>query len=176
MEPPLIISITGPESSGKSTLANQLALHFNAPCTEEYARTYLNSTGGLYAIDDLDNICLGQLKLQDEAVKTARDLVIFDTDMLVLSIWSKFRFGKVSALIESALRTSRVSLYLLCKPDIIWTPDPFRESPNQSERDLLFDLYAQYLIGLNARYMVVSGNYDNRFQSAIQAIESFENI
>jgi NadR type nicotinamide-nucleotide adenylyltransferase len=169
---PLIVAVTGPESSGKSVLSAQLAEHFDAPKCEEYAREYLENTGGKYFYEDLDLICRGQLKLQEETIKQAGKLAIFDTDMLVLYVWSKFRFGKVSPVIDSALKQSSVDLYLLCKPDIEWTPDPFRESPNQTERDAIFELYEQYLKNVKARYVVISGTFNTRLQSGTNAVAS----
>ena len=168
---PLKVSLTGPESSGKSTLTLQLASYFGAPFADEYARKFLEHKAGRYDFQDLDEICRGQLEFHSAALLLANDIVLFDTDMIVLYIWSQFRFGRVSPAIESAFMKSDIDLYLLCKPDITWTPDPFRESPLQQERDILFNMYEQMLKLISAKYIVIHGNEDNRMQLAVDAIK-----
>ncbi len=168
---PLKVSLTGPESSGKSTLTSQLAAFFNAPYVEEFAREFLKHTAGQYNYNDLERICLGQQELNKRASSIAKQVVFFDTDMLVLYIWSEFRFGNVSPMIEKALLQSDVDLYLLCKPDIDWSPDPFRESPLQRERDQLFEMYEQKLKLISAKYIIIHGSEASRFEIASLAVK-----
>lgn len=47
------IVVIGPESTGKSTLCEQLAAHFNTAWCPEYARAYLNENGKEYSYNDL---------------------------------------------------------------------------------------------------------------------------
>lgn len=164
------VAITGPESSGKSELAKALAIHFSTAHSIEYARTYLTEKGGGYDIEDLDLICEGQLEEEENAEEAANRLVFFDTDMLVLKIWSEFRFGKVSKRIQQAYDKADYDLTLLCKPDLPWTPDHLRESPKQSERDELFELYKEALVKRNQPYTVISGAGESRLDLGIQAV------
>ncbi|PIQ21323.1 MAG: ATPase, partial [Cytophagales bacterium CG18_big_fil_WC_8_21_14_2_50_42_9] len=57
----LKVAITGPESTGKSTLAQQLAAHYNTMWVPEYARTYISELPGRYTAQDVENIARGQL-------------------------------------------------------------------------------------------------------------------
>ena len=59
---PFIITIVGPESSGKTTLARQLAADLGCPWVPEYAREYLDGLGRTYEEDDLQIIARGQLE------------------------------------------------------------------------------------------------------------------
>lgn len=166
----LKISITGPESAGKSELTNALADHYNTSYAAEYARTYLEKTDGTYDLSDLTEIAKGQLENEEKAITEARQICFFDTDMLVLKIWAEFRFALVPEVIESAFRQKRYDHYLLCKPDLDWEADPFRESPDQSERDKLFEIYKNELEKIGASYHVITGRGDLRLKSAIDFI------
>lgn len=97
---PKKIVIIGPESTGKSTLCDQLANHFNTIWVKEFAREYLLKNGMNYSFDDLLTIAKGQLRGEDEAVEQVRsnvsknqDLLIVDTDMYVMKVWAEFVFN-----------------------------------------------------------------------------------
>jgi NadR type nicotinamide-nucleotide adenylyltransferase len=170
------IAITGPESSGKSELTHALALHYGTSMAREYARAYLMDTQGKYNETDLTAICKGQMEKEDEAVRLAEKLVFFDTDMLLIKIWSLYRFGNVPLLIDQANNHRPYHLRLLCRSDLPWEPDPFRESPDQKERDLLFGIYEKQLQAMGARYEVVEGHGEARLDSALRAIKRHFNL
>lgn len=73
------IALYGPESTGKSTLAQQLASHFKTNWVAEYARDYLqdkwNSTQEICTPEDLLPIAIGQVALENTALQTATDFV-----------------------------------------------------------------------------------------------------
>ncbi len=165
------VAITGPESSGKSDLAKALADHFDTAYAPEFARVYLEKNGSNYSFEDLDEICRGQIAEEEKAVAAAKEICFFDTDMLVLKIWSKFRFGRVSNFVKQSALLRKYDHYLLCKPDLPWSPDPLRESPSQEERDVLFNLYRNELESGNCSYSIVEGKGDKRLDSAISAIK-----
>lgn len=167
------IAITGPECSGKSTLAQHLAAHFGVSYVPEYARTYLKGTSGQYVFEDLEHIFQGQMALEAKAMAAAGELlVICDTDVLVIKIWSQYRFGKVAPDVEEAFFSNRYTHYLLCKPDVPWQPDPFRESPQLQERNLLFGYYRKALTSIHAPYTIIEGTLSQRLQRAIEAINA----
>lgn len=169
------IAITGPEASGKSELAAALAKYYNTAYAPEYARKYLENKNGQYSFQDLDKIALGQIKNEELAVKRAREICFFDTDMLVMYVWSSFRFGKVSPLIKKALSQREYDHWLLCKPDLPWEEDPLRESPNQKEREELFQIYEDYLkLNFPSQFTIVEGLGANRLNTAISAIEDLQ--
>lgn len=168
----LRIAITGPESSGKSDLAKALAEHFDTTYAPEYARIYLEKNGPEYAYEDLDEICRGQIAEEEKALAATKRICFFDTDMLVLKIWSKFRFGRVSNVIEQAMSERKYDHYLLCKPDLPWSSDPLRESPSREERDVLFNFYKNELESGNYTYSIIEGQGDERLNSAVNALKS----
>lgn len=167
------IIITGPESSGKTALASNLAEYFNTFFVPEYARTYLSNLDRPYVEEDLYHIAKGQYREEKKHAPKAGRLLICDTSMLVMKVWSEYCFQRIHPFILENLEKNPVDLYLLCKPDIPWQPDPLRENP--IDRDVLYDMYHQSLIELRAPFVVISGlRAEQRLELAVQAIHSLE--
>jgi len=153
----LKIAFTGPESSGKTTLAKWLSEELSAVCCDEFARKYLEKRER-YDQKDLTKIAKGQLKEWDK--NTDSRPLIADTEMLVLQIWSLWKYGSCDSFIVSAVQNQNFDHYFLCKPDIPWEPDELRES--EHERDQLFAIYEQMIIELGWNYTIVCGDLNAR--------------
>jgi NadR type nicotinamide-nucleotide adenylyltransferase len=164
------IAITGPESTGKSVLAQDLARHYRADWVPEYARVYLQGLRRAYTMEDILVIAKGQLRLEEEAARKARGFLFCDTDFLVARIWSEFRYGTCHPWIVRQSERHVYDLYLLCNTDVPWADDPLREHPNA--RQELFDLYQQALVRMNLSYFVISGTGEARTRDAISAIDT----
>ncbi len=163
------IVLTGPEASGKTTLARSLAQHFQTFWTPEYARFYLTRLNRTYTFEDLEVIARGQLQWQWAYEKLDRRYLFLDTHMLVLRVWSEVRFGKTAPFIREQLRADRVDFYLLCKPDLAWTFDPLRENPH--DRDALYLRYREHLDQLAVPYAEIQGvRLSERLGNALRAI------
>ena len=167
------IAITGPESTGKSTVAQQLATHFNTLWVPEFARDYIAELNRDYTLDDLENIARGQLKQQQQAEATNPEILFTDTELLVIKIWSENAFGTCPEWILEALKNQRCDLYLLMNIDLPWEPDPQREHPHL--RPYFFDLYKAELERLNFPYKVISGSEKERIAAALKAANSVRN-
>ncbi len=135
--------MSGPESSGKSTLARQLAWALDGLYVAEAARTYLHQTDGAYQEENLVDIL--QLQLQAEDRAAVASFVICDTGPEVLQVWSEVKYGRVAEKIVRAGAMRSYDLTLLCAPDLPWRADPLRESPDRRERQRLFDRYREML-------------------------------
>src|SRR5690606_33233334 len=120
------IAITGPESTGKSTLAQQLAQHFRTTWVPEFARQYIGNLDQPYTLHDLENIARGQLLLQQKAEAENPEILLVDTELLVLKVWSENAFGVCPEWILKELQKQRFDLYLLMDIDLPWEPDPQR--------------------------------------------------
>lgn len=165
------IALTGPESSGKTTLAQHLAAHFGAPCVQEYARLYLDSIARPYDAEDLPLIARGQFGWEQALAVSNPPLLICDTDMFVLQIWSEFKYGHCPPLILQYLREARYTAHILCRPDIPWAFDPLREHPEQ--RETLFDWYLRALQQAGAIFVIAEGTEEQRQQMAEDFIQGF---
>ena len=166
------IAITGPESSGKTSLAKALASKFNCLWVPEFARFYLNHLGRSYLRTDLKTIGRGQVVWENWYAERSGPILICDTDWTVLQIWEQYRFG-ISSKEHwhwrlGYTKASSADMYLLCAPDFPWQADPLREHPE--ERDILFQQYEQLLSNAGAEYAIVSGPPEKRLQEAISEI------
>jgi len=170
---PLKIAITGPESTGKTTLARQLAAHYHTLWVPEYARYYLTLLDRPYTPDDVVEIAKGQVYWENELAKLQPNLLFCDTDLLVCKIWLQFKYGIQNEWIEANLKTHPYNLHLLCNIDLPWQADPLREHPNLDDRQKIFDLYQQELKKLNAHFVTISGDEQARFFQAKGVIDKY---
>ena len=163
----LKIIVTGPESSGKTTLCKALSKHFKIPFSKEYAREYLNPLIRDYTKEDLIKIAKGQLKSE-------KNSSLLDTDLITIKIWSNYKYGSCDNWILEQIETQKTEnrFYLLCKPYIAWKADPLRENP--TNRKHLFEIYKKELKKLNHNYCIVEEeNRDMKVISKILAQKPF---
>ena len=163
MIPAKIFVVTGPESSGKTYLSQQLAAHFDLLHQEEYARSYLDTLDRKYLERDLITIAKGQYDFLNEQ-KDPGKAIIMDTDGLTLKIWSEEKFGRVEPMIVDFWKKNLPSAYLLCKPDIPWVYDPQRENP--TDRHRLFSIYEEEIMATGIPYIIIEGNFEERYEKA----------
>jgi NadR type nicotinamide-nucleotide adenylyltransferase len=162
------IAITGPESTGKSWLAENLAIEYACNWVPEFARTYLEKLDRPYAYDDILDIAHGQMAFEEKALLSSGNFLFSDTECLVTKIWCDVKFGKCHAWIKHQLDVHPHDLYLLCDIDLPWEPDPLREHPDL--RQYLFDLYSDELKARKLPFEVISGTGNSRLLCAIEAL------
>ena len=197
---PLIkVAVIGPESTGKSTLCELLALHYNTQWCPEFARAYLLTHGMDYTYDDLLYIAKGQLAMEDEYVQSIvgssqsgvnslrhdaelrtpnselqtphSNLLFIDTEMYVMKVWCEFVFGKCHRWILEQIVERKYDLYLLCNTDLAWVKDELREYPDLITRDKLYHIYKDIMINQSTPWADISGDHDERLHKAIKAVD-----
>jgi NadR type nicotinamide-nucleotide adenylyltransferase len=165
------IVIIGPESTGKSTLCQQLAEYYHTEWCPEYAREYLLKHGMSYSYEDLLTIAKGQIALEESIVDSkGASLLFIDTDMYVMKVWCEFVFGKCHSFILEQITKRKYDLYLLCNVDLPWVKDELREYPDLETREKLYQVYKNIMINQPVPWIEVSGNYEERLQKAIAAV------
>jgi len=166
------IAVVGPESTGKSALAEQLATHYGSHWVPEYARTYIEKLSRPYNFDDICHIARVQIE-QEKAYETNNPapFVFFDTDLIITKVWFDYCYQQVPDFVLDRLKSGFFDLYLLCEPDLPWEPDPVREHGH--DREFFFDWYKSEIEKLGKPYAFVNGTGDNRIQNAITHINKF---
>ena len=164
------IVITGPESTGKTTLAKQLAKAFHTLWVPEFAREYLEQINRKYQKKDLLDIAYGQVEKEDQLANLANEYLFCDTDLITVKIWSEYKYGDCDERILSLIEEREYTTYLLCIPDFPWVFDPQRENP--SNRAELLQLYRQALNEYQKSYIEIQGTPERRFQMALKHIRN----
>jgi NadR type nicotinamide-nucleotide adenylyltransferase len=164
------VCVTGPESTGKSELSQFLAAHYKTNWVPEYARNYLDKLNHAYQQSDLTKIAHGQIRMEDEWIYSSNRLIICDTNLLTIKIWSEFKYGTCDADILRQMQSRSYDLYLLCYIDLPWETDPQREHPDKREQ--LWNIYRQEVEKTGTAFVEISGEREQRRQKAIQAIDS----
>jgi nicotinamide riboside kinase len=188
------VAIIGPESTGKSTLCEQLAQHYNTLWCHEYARDYLLVHGMKYTYDDLLMIAKGQVALEEKYMHLVQsrelgvqshkpkeygselrtqnsELLFIDTNMYVMKVWCEFVFGKCHQYILDQIAERKYDHYLLCNIDLPWTHDELREYPDIERRQQLYKIYLDLMINQPVSWTEVSGDSSERFRTAVHAVD-----
>jgi nicotinamide riboside kinase len=167
------ITIFGPESTGKTTLAYQLAEEFHTNWTPEYARDYLQilweTKQKVCSYKDILPIAIGQIKLENEALKLANEYLFCDTNLLTTKLFSDINYGKSPDAVSQAAISHEYDLFFLTDIDIPWVADDLRSASNRREKESY--LFEKALIDLKKPYIKLSGNKTERLQKAKLIIE-----
>src|SRR4051812_16224457 len=179
------IVVIGPESTGKSTLCEKLAAHYQTQWVKEYAREYLLKNGTEYSFENLLDVAKGQLS-GEEAVINNRNVanlqhqtfnlqpIFIDTDMYVMKVWCEFVFGKCHHWILNRIVERKYDLYLLCNTDAPWVKDELREYPDLITRQKLYQHYKDIMVNQNVPWVDICGNYQERLEKAVAAVDALD--
>ena len=160
------VVLYGPESTGKTTLAQKLSDHYNEPWVPEFARGYLQKIWDqekrVCEPKDLLPIAIGQMEIENEWIKKSNSLLICDTNLFETMVYSKYYYdGTCDPLLEKYALENRYDLYLLTNIDIPWVKDDLRDKPN--EREESFQIFKEELEKNNVPFKIVEGNFEKRF-------------
>ena len=163
------VAVVGPESTGKSELSQFLASQFNTAWVPEYARGYLDNLVRPYEQHDLLTIAHGQIRLEDVFEKDSNELLICDTNLYVIKVWSEFKFGNCHPEILDYIATRKYDLYLLTYIDLPWIEDAHREHPNR--RQELYNIYLREMKNQTVPFVEIKGLGEERNRQAVEAVE-----
>jgi NadR type nicotinamide-nucleotide adenylyltransferase len=168
------IAIVGPESTGKTTLCEELAKQYNTTFVPEYAREYLKKINRNYTIQDVLHIAHEQIKLVHEFEKKANDILFCDTSLITIKIWLSVKYNYFNAELENKLLNENYNFYLLTKPDIPWENDSLREHPHF--RTELFEMHKDALNKFGFNYEIISGEGNIRIEKVKKIIENIKAV
>jgi NadR type nicotinamide-nucleotide adenylyltransferase len=168
------ICLTGPESTGKTTLAQQLANELHVPWSAEYARQYAEASNHALTSADVEPIARGEIVLLESAMAAAHTsgatMVIHDTDLLSTVVYARHYYGSCPQWIEREARARRADLYLLLDIDVMWVPGPARDASDDARAEL-FDAFLAALGEFACTYRIMRGDWEARRRLASAAID-----
>lgn len=173
----LKIVIFGPESTGKTTLSEDLSNHFGAPMVREFMREYLqekwDSEKTICEPEDILPIARGQMASENELAQKADELLICDTDLLELKVYSEAYYDGYCdpELLKHALN-NHYDLYFLTYIDVPWIPDDLRDKPH--DREGMFQRFRNTLDQHQKPYFILKGDRKERFRNAVEKINQLK--
>lgn len=178
---PKLICILGAESTGKTTLAQQLAAHFACPWVPEYLRTFCDERGRTPRRDEqaliletqhvheLAAIAGGRAAVSGSSIGSVPRYVVCDTAPLTTAIYSDYVFGDGSLYTRARALHQRYALTLLCMPDLGWVADGFlRDSADAQLK--IHDMMTRELTTLGLPFAQVEGGGNVRLDEAVKAL------
>ena len=169
------IVVTGSESTGKTTLARDLASWLGVPWIPEYARSYAEAKGILLGPEDVDPIARGQMAREDDAITTAAaeglELIVLDTDLVSTTVYAESYYGSTAPWIIAEARRRRGDLYLLADTDVPWSADGVRDRPHA--RREMHERFVTRLRESGAAWVSIDGLGPRRLEHAIAAVRGW---
>ncbi|MFV5687779.1 DUF4301 family protein [Flavobacterium sp. ZT3R25] len=167
------IALFGPESTGKTTLAKQLAEYYNTEWVPEFARDYLqekwNKNQLICDVDDMLPIAYGQTQLENKSLLIANKYLFCDTNLMVTKVFSEVYYNYCDPLLGEAAREHEYDLFFLTDIDVPWEKDDLRDSPEK--RESVFAVFKQSLIDNKKPFITLSGDKNLRLNKAISIID-----
>jgi len=165
------IVLTGAESTGKTTLAKQLADHYHTVWVPEYAREYMENLIRPYGYEDIEQIAQKQIALEKEYLRKANRYLFLDTALIIIKVWFFHKYKRVPEWLPCKIKENKYDLCLLCDVGIPWVDESVRE--NSQLREYLTGLYLQELKNNQFSYFIITGKGDSRLQNAIKSIDQY---
>jgi NadR type nicotinamide-nucleotide adenylyltransferase len=164
------IVITGPESTGKTELAQSLAEKWGTVWIPEYARSYVEQLGRPYDYDDVVRIARYQVTQESGYLAKARNgIIFFDTWLIITKVWFDLVYGRCPGWVTEHIRSAEIDLFLVCNTDLPWIADPVRENGGD-KREALLKLYCEEIRSYGFNFEFVDGFGNVRIANALNAL------
>ena len=164
------VCVTGPESTGKTTLAARLAAYYRTVWVPEASRVYAVRKQSPLLLSDVEPIAREHVAMADDAAHNAGRLLVLDTDLLSTVVYSRHYYGVVPPDVDALEHTRRADLYLLCDVDVPWLPDGIRDRP--TDREAMLALFRDALESRSLHWTMITGDWDTRWQTAVEAVRT----
>ena len=171
------ISVVGAESTGTTTLARELAAHYNTVWVPEYGREYCEKlqAAGVdlwtyqWRSEEFAEIARTQQEMENNLARAANRILICDTDVLATGIWHERYLRAGSAEVEAIAAAHRHDLYLLTECDLPFVQDGLRDG--ETIRQWMTRRFEEVLTERGLPWMKISGFGEQRLAAAVRAVE-----
>jgi len=166
------IALIGPESTGKTTLCNELAKYFQTVWVPEFSRSYMETLKRPYTLEDIEYCTKKQLEEENRLIPQANQFIFADTELIVAKVWCEDVFHICPPWIEVEIEKRKYDLYLLTFPDLPFAEDPVRENPRR--REYFYQLYKDELEKRKCNFEIIRGTGGERFENCLSCIRKME--
>jgi NadR type nicotinamide-nucleotide adenylyltransferase len=165
------VCVLGAESTGTTTLCQDLAGHFGCAWVPEYGRQFTEERGG--AIEwhsrDFEHIARTQLSHEDGAARAGGRLLVCDTDALATAVWHERYLGRRSPVVERLAAGRSYALHILTGDDIPFVQDGTRDG--EHVRAWMTERFRAVLTERGTTWVEVHGSRADRLAAAVKSIE-----
>ena len=173
------VVLIGAESTGKTTLAAELAARFDTVWVPEYGREYwerkvagLRMDGPLppWTSEEFVEIATEQQRREHEHAGRANKVLLCDTNAFATGTWHERYLGRRSAEVDAVGAADKADLYLLAEPDFPFVQDGWRDG--ESIRDWMHQRFVDQLAAARVPVLRLRGPHAQRLAEATRAIEA----
>jgi NadR type nicotinamide-nucleotide adenylyltransferase len=173
------VVLIGAESTGKTTLAQQLAERFDTLWVPEYGREHwerklagrsLGDPPPSWTHQEFVDIAREQQAREDRAARTANRVLICDTNAFATGTWHERYYQARDARVDAIGARDRAHLYLLAAPDVPFVQDGFRDG--EHIRSWMHERFEAQLAHGSVPWHVIDGPYPRRLEAAERLVRS----
>jgi len=166
------VTLTGTESTGKSTLAEKLSIYYKTFHVPDYSRYYIDQLTHQYGKMDVLEIAHGIIEQEDRMIRNAQRVFFSDNDLFNIKIWLQYYKWEIPEWLEEQIMKRKSDLYLLCDTDLPWVADDQRANPH--DREELQNRFKTELKNAGVNFQLVHGaTPQQRLSCAVQHIDRF---
>lgn len=173
------VLLIGGESTGKSTLTQNLALHYNTNFLEEVGRNVCDYAGGnedLMIEEDFHEILIQHKAKEMEIIKQSNKLLFIDTDALITKFFSRFllegdKQKRNDALADAITAINKFDMVIFLEPTVAFVQDGTRNEKLLEDRKGYSEQIKSLFDEQGISYHVVDGDYLERYTTVQNLIK-----